>query len=186
MLQELYSATVWLGLAVVALLTAIYFYYERILVVFAWLLHASFTLGLALASSALLVEPLYDVLASHAVENTGIPAQLRQGDAFVRHVQGMPDRILERMKHPFGTTEPPLGPVWPPTPPPPPGVLESSILPLLTGFARTCLRVSAFVIGVGLMGFGLISRSRVDLVLADRELRARVAQLEARLAEVGP
>jgi hypothetical protein len=180
MLQELYSAAIALGLAAIALLTVLYLFYTRILVVFAWLLHTSFAVGGILSSSALLIPPLYGALAERAVENTGIPAQLREGDAFVRRVQTMPERILERVRHSFTTPELQIGPLWPPPPPPPPGALESSIVPLLEGFARTCLRICAFAVGIGLMCFGLLSRSRVDLVLAERELRARITELEAK------
>jgi hypothetical protein len=114
------------------------------------------------------------------VENTGIPKQLREGDAFVQRVQSMPERILQRVRHPFGVPEPELVPFLPS----PPGKLETSVLPLLHGFARGCLRLVAFAIGMGLMCFGLASRSRVDLVLAERALRNRVEELESKLAAV--
>jgi hypothetical protein len=183
MLQEIQTVLIGLGMTLVVLLTALYLFYERILVVVAGLLHIAFALGLALATTSLILEGAYGLLAERAVESTGIPAQLREGDAFVRRVQSMPERILERVRHPFrAEAEPPATALVPPPPTPPPGALESSIVPVLERFTAASLRLLAFGFGLGLMGLGLIARSSVDLVLADRALRQRIEALEAQLA----
>jgi len=179
-LSELYSVVIGLGVFAVVGLTALYLLYERILVVLAWLLHSAFICGLLLASSALLLGSGYSVLGSRAVAQSGVPVQLRAGDAFVERVQRMPQRLYERIRYPFSS------PTLEPLPPQrhAPGILEQSILPELERLATGSLRLFAFFTGLGLMSLGLVSRSSVDLVLTDRALRHRLDTLEQQLEKL--
>jgi hypothetical protein len=172
---ELVSLPTALGLLAVALLSALYLLYEHILALFAWLAHAGFLAGFALAASALLLEPPYAELGERALVHSGVPARLREADAFAERVQRMPERILERVRHPFSS------PAQPPVPLAAiPGPLESAVLPGLRRLLCAALRALALAAGLVLMSLALLARPAVDLVLSDRALRRRVAALEAR------
>ena len=164
------------GFVVVLLLLSMLFY-EQLMVAFAWLLHALFALGLLAAGSSLLLGRPYAWAAAQLVEQSGVPAQVREVDGWLQTLRDLPDTVWERVRHPFSSPdEPPT--VVPLALPPLPGPLEARIVPTLSDTLAALLRVVAFLAGILLMLIGLYYRSVTDLILQLRALRRRVSDLE--------
>jgi hypothetical protein len=162
---------------VVALLLLSMLFYEQLMVTFAWLLHALFALGLLAASSSLLLGRPYAWVAAELVEQSGVPAQVREVDGWLQTLRDLPDTVWERVRHPFSSPDEP--PTFVPLALPPlPGPLEARIVPTLSDTLATLLRVVAFLAGILLMLIGLYYRSVTDLILQLRALRRRVSDLE--------
>jgi hypothetical protein len=169
------------GACVVALLLLSMLLYERLMVALAWLLHALFALGLVAAGSSLLSARPYDWAAARLVEQSGVPAQVREVDVWLQALRELPDTVWERVRHPFGTSEQPPA-IAPLALPPLPGPLEARIVPTLCDTLAALLRIVAFLAGMILMLIGLYYRSVTDLILQLRTLRRRVDELEARVS----
>jgi hypothetical protein len=170
------------GACVVVLLLLSMLLYEQLMVAFAWLLHALFALGLLAAASSLLSSRPYDWAAARLVEQSGVPAEIREVDQWLQTLRDLPETVWERVRHPFSTPEAPPT-VVPLALPPLPGPLETRIVPTLNDTLATLLRAISFLAGVILMLIGLYYRSVTDLILQLRALRGRVANLEQRISE---
>ena len=169
------------GACVVVLLLLSMLLYEQLMVALAWVRHALFALGLIAAGSSLLSSRPYDWAAAQLVDTSGVPAQVREVDDWLQALRELPDRVWERMRDPFGTSEEPPAPAPLPLPPMP-GPLEARIVPTLCDTLAALLRIVAFLAGVILMLIGLYYRSVTDLILQLRALRRRVEDLEERIS----
>lgn len=148
--------------------------------------HLFFHLGLLGGLAAVFAPARFEPASAWWVERSGLPAAVREADRRIAAVEALPGQLWDALVEPFRDLlgeepEPPpiVVPLTPVVSAREPGALETAVVPAVEDTVLQLLRLTAFATCAVVMITAFLLRSTTSNASALRDLRRRVADLEA-------